>query len=170
MMAVFYFGDRPIAPREYAHLAVRAAHQVATGALQNFHEPSSRTSSLANSIVIRIIPAYLQYVALGIASYWFYAVIILHAKESVQSEMIEGLKEGLLEHLSIAGEPMAPAFRLDLPADIEEYMKALIYDYNHPTETGISNPDVCAVGKLHKEKMGKYYDPFISQEDRLNLV
>ena len=106
--------------------------------------------------------------ALGIASYWFYAVVVLHAKEAVQSEMIQGFREGL-EQLSLDGEEIPGAFRADLLADVEAYLKAQIYDYDHPSEPGIYNPDICAVAKLHNEKMGKYYDPFIAEVDRLTL-
>jgi hypothetical protein len=163
-MIAFVANGRPLTPREYVYMAMEASQALAAGALENFRKPEYRESHAIISIVVRPIPTYLQYVALGIAAYWFYAVIILRAKEAVQSEMIEGLQE-CLEQLSFEGKQLSRAFAPDFPADMEAYLNAQIEDYDHPTDS--HDPDICAVAKLHNEKMGKYYGPFIKEEDRL---
>ena len=166
-MPDFVVGGRLLTPKEYGSIAVRSAQKVATGALESFRNPEYKESAAANGIICCSIPMYLQYIAVGISTYWFYAVAVLHAQTPVQKEMIEGLREAL-QDLSIEGELIPPEFRVDLLADVEAYIQAQIFDYDHPADPKIYNPDISAVAKLHIEKMGKYYGPFI-ETDRFTL-
>ena len=166
-MAIFVAGTQSLTPSEYGLLAVKSAQEVATSAIGGFMGPQVSGSNVAAFIICRRIPAYLQYVALGIATFWFYAIVILRAKEDVQRDMIQGLHEGL-NHLSMEGEIVPPGFRPDLLPDVEAYLNSQIHDYDHPTEEGVYNPDICAVAKLHNERMEKYYFP-LAEVDRLIL-
>ena len=166
-MAIFVAGTQSLTPSEYAQLAVKSAQEVANSAIGGFVGPQVSGSDVAASIICRRIPAYLQYVALGIATFWFYAVVILRAKEDVQKDMIQGLHDRL-NYLSMEGEVVPPGFRPDLLPDVEAYLNAQLQDYEHPTAEGVYNPDICAVAKLHNEKMERYYSPLV-EADRLIL-
>lgn len=166
--AKFYVGGETINPHMFVLFSIKTAQEMARHAVESIVGHAKNEVDIAVNVKLRTIPAYLQYTALGIAVYWFYAVRILHANKETQEEMAAALHEGM-DLIEMDGQKIQNGFMPNLVSDINDYVMALIGDYENPPEEGIFNPDVCMTSKVHREKMEKYYSP-MSEIDKYLLV
>ncbi len=166
-MATFVASGRNLTPTEFGHVAVLSAQLIALGAVENFRHPDYTGSTAATEVNLRPIPAYFQYVALGIACYHFYSAHILHAKEDVQDEIIKGVEQGL-QDLRFGGEQLPLALAPDFAKDVDAYVKAQTLDYNQLSRRQTNTSEICAVATQHLKRLRKLY-PFISEADLIPL-
>ncbi len=159
--------NKKMTPAEYGYWLVRWSHDGAMGSVDDLKASRYSVAPIVKTILKESFAAYLHYLAIYIASYWFYASIILNAQEATQLEMKRGLDDGI-KSLRNGADPFDARLVQYLRGAISVYMKAAIDDYDSKIDSAIYNPDINSVGKKHIEMMSQYYDN-MTEIDRFTL-
>ena len=120
-------GGERLSPAQYGYWLVRWSHDNAIGSLEELKGKNFAQSPLAKAINVASFWAYIQLLAIYIASYWFYASEFLHVNED-QSEMKVGLDDGIKDLRQGNGEYLSSFQEKYLRGSISAYLNANIED------------------------------------------
>ncbi len=151
-------GGERLSPAQYGYWLVKWSHDNAIESLEELKSKTFARSPLARAINAANFWAYIQLLAIFIATYWFYASEYLHVVED-QSEMKIGLDDAIKELRLSNGERYSGFQEKYLRGSISAYVNANYEDIvaSQKDDPSIFKPDASVLSRKFFELIGPPY-------------
>lgn len=151
-------GDR-LSPQQYGYWLLRWSHDNASGVLEDLKNHNFKDSAYAAAFRSNVFWAYLQFVALHAACYWYYASEVLSVPAEAQHQMKAGLDDAIKDMRNPAGQSLSDFEQKYLRNSISAYFQANIDEYVYATQADPKafRPDASELSKKFFEIIAPAY-------------
>jgi hypothetical protein len=151
-------GDR-LSPQQYGYWLLRWSHDNTSGVLEDLKSQTFKDSAYAAAFRGNAFWAYLQFLALHAACYWYYASEVLGVPEEAQHQMKVGLDDAVKDMRNPGGQSLSDFEENYLRSSISAYFQANAaeHDYARKADPRVFRPDASELSKKFFEIIAPAY-------------
>lgn len=115
-------------PSHYGYHAIRWAFETSKASIETLKNKESSKDGLISKITSYPFPAEVQYMALSVAAYVFYAIQICRAPEVINNDLNKGIDDGIKDLRGPEGAPYDKEMEEFFKSSFAQYYRAQLKD------------------------------------------